>query len=109
MSSVPHCHIIVTFVPLEIMFYIYLIQSMQDGQWYTGYTDDLRKRLRQHNQGEVRSTKSRSPFRLPYYEACHNEEDARERERYLKSGMGKRYLKNRLKRFLPLTGQARMC
>ena len=84
------------------MFYTYLLQSLRDGQWYTGYTDDLRKRLRQHNQGEVWSTKSRKPFSLLYYEACHNEEDARQRERYLKSGMGKRYLKNRPKRFLSL-------
>jgi hypothetical protein len=51
--------------------------------------------------------KNRGPFLLIYYEACLNEQDAKGRERYLKSGMGKRYLKNRLKRFLSLTGLAR--
>lgn len=58
----------------------------------------------QHNNNEVASTKGRGPFNLIYYEACLNEQDARAREKYLKSGMGKRYLRERLKRFLFLTG-----
>jgi len=86
------------------MFYTYLLKSKIDGHWYTGYTSDLRKRLREHNEGKNTSTKYRDPFELLYYEACINEEDAKAREKYLKSGMGKRYLKNRLKRFLFLTG-----
>ena len=49
--------------------------------------------------------KERGPFELIYYEACLNEQDGLAREKYLKSGMGKRYLKNRLRRFLSLTGQ----
>ena len=56
----------------------------------------------------VISTKGRVPFELIYYEACVNEQDARIREKYLKSGRGKRYLKNRLKRFLFLTGSVRL-
>ena len=71
---------------------------------YTGFTSDLRKRFSEHNSGESEYTKHRGPYRLVYYEACLEEEDARSREKYLKSGMGKRYLKNRLKRFLSLTG-----
>ena len=86
------------------MFYTYLLKSKIDGHWYTGYTSDLRKRLREHNEGKNTSTKYRGPFELLYYEACINEEDAKAREKYLKSGMGKKYLKNRLKRFLFLTG-----
>ena len=86
------------------MFYIYLLKNSKDNELYTGYTNDLRKRFNQHNSNEVRSTKNRGPFTLIYYEACLNEQDARSREKYLKSGMGKRYLKNRLKRFLSLTG-----
>ena len=95
-------------------FYTYVLQSKKDHHWYTGYTDDLRKRFRQYNNNEVLSTKGRGPFNLIYYEACLNQYDAIAREKYLKSGMGKRYLKNRLKRFLsftpleknPLTGRA---
>jgi len=87
------------------MYYTYILQSRKDGKWYTGATSDLRKRLNQHNSGQVRATKGRGPFGLIYYEACLNEQDAFAREKYLKSGVGKRYLKNRLRRFLSLTGR----
>ncbi len=85
-------------------YYTYVLQSKKDNMFYTGYTNDLRKRFSQHQKGQNRSTKNRGPFELIYYEACLDEFDARAREKYLKSGMGKRYLKNRLKRFLVLTG-----
>ena len=87
------------------MFYTYVLQSVKDGNWYTGYTNDLGKRFEEHNRQKVFSTKGRGPFRIFYYEASINEDDAKAREKYLKSGMGKRYLKNRLRRFLSLTGQ----
>jgi putative endonuclease len=86
------------------MYYVYVIQSKKDNQFYTGFTRDLENRIREHNEGRVSSTKERGPFELIYYEACLNEQDTLAREKYLKSGMGKRYLKNRLKRFLSLTG-----
>ena len=86
------------------MLYTYVIQSKKDKKWYTGYTNDLRKRFNEHNSNKVYYTKNRGPFNLIYYEACLNQQDARSREKYLKTGMGKRYLKNRLKRFLSLTG-----
>ena len=86
------------------MFYTYILQSKKDNKWYTGSTNDLRKRFKEHNLGLSLSTKNRSPFELIYYEASLSREDAYAREKYLKSGMGKRYLKNRLKRFLSLTG-----
>ncbi|OHA19210.1 MAG: excinuclease ABC subunit C [Candidatus Taylorbacteria bacterium RIFCSPHIGHO2_01_FULL_45_63] len=86
------------------MFYTYILKSLKDGKQYTGLTRDLRKRFLQHNNGESTYTKGHGPFKLIYYEACLDEDDARSRELYLKSGMGKRYVKNRLKRFLSLTG-----
>jgi putative endonuclease len=86
------------------MYYTYVIQSKRDEKFYTGFTRDLRKRFQEHSSGQVRSTKNRGPFELIYYEACLNEQDALMREKFLKSGMGKRYLQNRLKRFLSLTG-----
>lgn len=86
------------------MFYVYVIRSKRDNKWYTGSTNNLRKRFNQHNNGMSTWTKGKGPFEIIYYEACLSEEDARSREKYLKSGMGKRYLKNRLKRFLSLTG-----
>ena len=89
------------------MFYIDVIKSNKDGKWYTGYTEDLRKRLKEHNNNKVMSTKGRVLFELIYYEACLNKYDALVREKYLKTGMGKRYLKNRLRRFLSLNGASR--
>lgn len=86
-------------------YYVYVLQSKKDKHWYTGFTVDLRKRLKEHNEGKYTAwTKGRGPFELIYYEASKNKQDARSREIYLKTGTGKRYLKNRLKRFLVLTG-----
>ncbi|TSC81236.1 MAG: putative endonuclease [Parcubacteria group bacterium Gr01-1014_19] len=87
-----------------MMYYVYVLRSIKDNRFYTGHTDDLRKRLQEHNGKQNFSTKHRAPFKLIYYEACLHITDAKSREKYLKSGMGKRYLKNRLKRFLSLTG-----
>jgi len=87
-----------------MFWYTYIIKSLKDKKWYTGITNDLRKRFKEHNQNKVPPTKGRGPFKIIYYEACLNKNDAADREIFLKSGMGKRYLKNRLKRFLFLTG-----
>ena len=82
------------------MFYTYVLKSKKDGKMYTGYTSDLKKRVREHNNNESVYTKGKGPFRIIYYEACIEQIDAKSREKYLKSGKGKRYLKSRLKRFL---------
>ncbi|MFA6476434.1 MAG: GIY-YIG nuclease family protein [Candidatus Paceibacterota bacterium] len=79
------------------MFYTYVIKSKKNGKFYTGFTGDLKRRISQHNNNQSTYTRNRGPFELIYYEACLNEEDARSREIYLKSGMGKRYLSNRIK------------
>jgi len=81
------------------MYYTYVLQSKKDRRLYTGSTRDLRKRFKEHSSGKVISTRGRGPFFLLYYEACLDEQDARAREKYLKSGMGKRYLRNRLTPF----------
>ena len=86
------------------MFYTYVIRSKKDNKYYTGTTANLRKRFNEHNENKVTSTKNRGPFELIYYEGCINKIDAFTRERHLKTGMGKRYLNSRLKRFLSLTG-----
>lgn len=86
------------------MYYTYILRSKKNRQLYTGYTDDLRKRFNEHNSGKCAYTKGRRPYELIYYEACLNEQDARKREKYFKTGIGKCFIKNRLKRFLSLTG-----
>ena len=79
-----------------MFYYTYILKSKKDGRIYTVYTKDLRKRLSEHNTGKSTYTKGRGPFIVIYYEACLLEKEARSRELYLKSGMGKRYLENRL-------------
>jgi len=70
---------------------------MKDGEFYTGYTKNLKKRLDEHQNGKVYSTKHRLPLKLIYFEGCNTQKDATRREKYLKSGNGKIYLRNRLK------------
>jgi len=82
------------------MHYTYVLRSQRDKRFCTGYTSDLRERIREHGLGRVQSTAHRLPLRLVYYEACLNREDALRRERFLKTGKGKRFLNNRLAGFL---------
>jgi len=86
------------------MYYTYILKSKKSGRFYTRATNDLRKRLKLHNDGKSNFTKKDKPYELIYYEACKEREDAFAREIYLKSGYGKRFIKNRLRRFLTLTG-----
>jgi putative endonuclease len=82
------------------MYYVYVLQSLKDKQFYVGYTDDLNNRLKEHSSGGVISTRERRPLKLVYYEDCLNQQDATKREKYLKTAWGKRYIKNRLKKYL---------
>ena len=92
--------------PVRPWYYTYVLYSKSAGQFYTGATANLKQRLLEHKQGLVATTKHKRPLELIYFEACLNKNDAFRRERYLKSGMGKRYLKQRLKELLQggLTG-----
>ncbi len=82
------------------MYYMYVLQSLKDMNFYTGFTKDLKQRIEQHKKGHVESTKNRRPFKLVYYEACLSKEDAIRREKYLKLYHGKMFLKKRLKSYL---------
>jgi putative endonuclease len=84
------------------MHYVYVLLSLKDSRFYTGYTEDLRKRLEEHQQGRVNSTRDRRPLELAYYEGCLGKGDALRREKYLKTTWGKRYLRSRLKSYLEL-------
>ncbi len=85
---------------MEEYYYTYVLQSLEDNDFYTGYTKNIKLRFEQHNQGLVESTKNRIPFRLIYFEACLSQKDALHREKYLKTFYGKMFLKNRLKSYL---------
>ena len=85
-------------------YYVYVLYSHKDKKFYTGYSGDLGNRLKEHKMGKVYSTRYRRPLELIYYEAYRNENDAQRRERYMKSGKGKKYIKVRLRRFLKCSG-----
>ncbi len=80
------------------MFFVYILKSKKDRNLYTGYTNNLRKRLKEHNLGLVRPTKSRKPLHLVYYEAYVSKQDAIKREHNLKlRAKALRQLKNRIR------------
>jgi putative endonuclease len=70
------------------MYYTYILQSIKDKNLYIGYTDNLKRRLKEHNASKNFSTKSRGTFKLLYCEALPTKEEALERERFYKSGRG---------------------
>ncbi len=82
------------------MYCTYVLQSMKDADFYTGFTQNLKLRFEQHNNALVESTKDRRPLKLIYYEACLDQNDATNREKYMKTFHGKMFLKKRLKSYL---------
>ena len=81
-------------------YYVYVLKSENDNHIYTGLTSDLVNRVNEHNKGKVRSTKSRRPFKLVYYEQHEDKTSGRKREIFLKSGQGRLFLKEKLKEHL---------
>lgn len=77
-----------------------MLLSLKDNQTYVGITNDLKNRFYLHNAGKIFATKGRLPLILIYYEAHHNKFDAAARERFLKSGWGKNWIKRTLKNYL---------
>lgn len=76
------------------MYYVYVLKSQKDGKRYVGQTSDLERRLIQHNSGESRYTKNRGPWVLLYSEEYTTRSEAMIRESYLKSGVGRDFLKS---------------
>jgi len=79
-----------------MLYYTYVLRSLIDRDLYVGWTDALQERIAKHNAGLVESTKNRKPFELVYFEACLSKEKAIKREKYFKSGFGRRFLKDRI-------------
>ncbi len=81
------------------MFYVYVLLD-KNNHFYIGYTKDLKERIKLHKKGKVYATKTKLPIKLIYYESNLNQYDSLNREKYLKSGPGRKYIKNRLKQYL---------
>jgi putative endonuclease len=80
------------------LFTVYAISSISKNYIYVGLTIDVQNRLKRHNSGYEKTTRSYRPFELLYSEEHQSRIKAREREKYLKSGVGKEFLKNLLKK-----------
>jgi len=77
-------------------YYTYVLKCEKTETFYTGTTNNLERRIEQHNKGQVYYTKNKLPIKLVYFEACLNKHNAYRREQYLKTTMGKRYIRNRI-------------
>ncbi len=75
------------------MWFVYALRSERDRGLYIGMSTDVKRRLAEHNRGYNRSTAPRAPFKLIHVEQCESRETAREREKFLKSGMGRDILR----------------
>lgn len=79
------------------MYFVYLLENQNDKSWYIGYTANLEERIERHKKGDgARTTSRKKNWELIYYEAYKNDKDAKGRERFLKSGSGRRFLKKQL-------------
>jgi putative endonuclease len=76
---------------------VYVLKSQKDGNLYIGCTSNLENRVKQHNGGFVRSTKSRTPLELVYWEEYNNKFEAFRRERFYKTPKGKKEINNKIK------------
>ena len=83
------------------MYFVYLLENQGDKSWYIGFTTDLRKRVQEHQEKSGgRTTSRKKDWKLIYYEGYLNKQDALGRERFLKSGSGRRYIKKQLRNYL---------
>lgn len=79
-------------------YYVYVLQNKDSGSLYIGFTRDLLKRVKGHESGDTPTTRG-GKYELTYYESYRNKTDALGREKFLKGGSGKKYLKKQLKHY----------
>ncbi|MCP5064071.1 MAG: GIY-YIG nuclease family protein [Ignavibacteriae bacterium] len=76
------------------MYVVYVLRSLKDQKRYIGMTSDIERRIVEHNDGLVKSTKNRRPFELIYSEKFEAKSEAMKREKFFKSGRGREFLKS---------------
>lgn len=76
-----------------MIYFVYLLQSVKDGSFYVGFTTDLQRRLKEHNSGHSNYSSKHGPWKLIYFEEFKTLEEAVARERYLKTGAGRKFRK----------------
>ena len=80
------------------MYFIYILKSVHHFRFYVGMTENVQRRLKEHNSGKTKSTIAWSPWKLFFSESYETREEARKREKYLKSGYGKQWIKEKWSR-----------
>ena len=78
------------------MYYVYILKSVKDGSYYTGFTSDLESRIKKHNSGLCDYTSSKIPFELVWHCCFRDKDKALHFEKYLKSGSGFAFARKRL-------------
>lgn len=76
-----------------MFYYVYVLKSANNWRFYVGMTSNIERRLKEHNAGYTKSTKAYRPWDLVFFETFSTRIEARQREKYLKSGIGKEYIK----------------
>ena len=83
------------------MYFVYLLENTQSKSWYIGFTSDLKRRIQEHQNGYgCRTTSLKTGWKLIYAEMYVKKQDALGREKFLKGGSGRIYLKKQLKHYL---------
>ncbi len=82
-----------------MFYYVYILQSLKDGKLYIDYTQNLKKRIQEHEMGKIAATKTRTPLKLIFFEGYLNKYDALRRESYFKTAKGKTSLNTMLKEY----------
>jgi putative endonuclease len=83
-----------------MFYFVYVLISLKDKKFYIGFTNNLKRRIFQHNQGKTDSLRYRRPLKLIYFEGFVNKKDAQEKEKFYKSGRGQEVLKKILENTL---------
>ena len=78
------------------MYYLYILKSKKNNRTYVGISDDVQRRIKEHNQGKSIYTSRNRPWKLIHTEECITREEARKREKYYKSGAGRRFIEKRI-------------
>ncbi len=87
-------------------YFVYVLKSKSVDRFYTGFTENLSKRIKEHNYGKVKSTKAYLPYELVYYETFENKTEARKRELFFKTGIGRKIVKELITNFQRRGGRA---
>lgn len=81
-----------------MLYFIYILKNLKDNKLYIGYTNNINRRLKEHNKGLVSVTKYRRPFILIYFEGYRHQQDATTREKFFKTGWGEKLLEKSIKK-----------